>query len=171
MRLPHSPREPGIGRLCRVPTVENGEPLVDNQLYRASGCNKLNRGTGPGTHQFLSPFLVELRRLDDLKNNDHVEMSIYSTEEGEAADGRRMFSFRVRMDGKFTGERLSHLNHRQFGISVLLNVLGQFPRISLTSGYRRNVVSYAQSTYLNRIRQKIDRIGKASKRRLPIAWN
>ncbi len=29
MRLPHSPREPGIGRLCRVPTVENGEPLVD----------------------------------------------------------------------------------------------------------------------------------------------
>src|SRR3989442_1698761 len=64
---------------------ENGEPLVDNQLYRASGCNKLNRGTGPGTHQFLSPFLVELRGLDDLKNNDHVEMSIYSTEEGEAA--------------------------------------------------------------------------------------
>src|SRR5258708_3056559 len=29
MRLPHSPREPGIGRLCRVPTEENGEPLVD----------------------------------------------------------------------------------------------------------------------------------------------
>jgi zinc D-Ala-D-Ala dipeptidase len=29
MRVPHSPREPGIGRLCRVPTVENGEPLVD----------------------------------------------------------------------------------------------------------------------------------------------
>jgi D-alanyl-D-alanine dipeptidase len=29
MRLPHSPREPGIGRLCRVPTVENGEALVD----------------------------------------------------------------------------------------------------------------------------------------------
>lgn len=29
MRVPHSPREPGIGRLCRVPTVDNGEPLVD----------------------------------------------------------------------------------------------------------------------------------------------
>jgi D-alanyl-D-alanine dipeptidase len=29
MRVPHSPREPGISRLCRVPTVENGEPLVD----------------------------------------------------------------------------------------------------------------------------------------------
>jgi zinc D-Ala-D-Ala dipeptidase len=29
MRVPNSPREPGIGRLCRVPTVENGEPLVD----------------------------------------------------------------------------------------------------------------------------------------------
>jgi D-alanyl-D-alanine dipeptidase len=29
VREPHSPREPGIGRLCRVPTVDNGEPLVD----------------------------------------------------------------------------------------------------------------------------------------------
>jgi D-alanyl-D-alanine dipeptidase len=28
-RLPGSPREPGITRLCRVPTVECGEPLVD----------------------------------------------------------------------------------------------------------------------------------------------
>lgn len=28
-RLPGSPREPGISRLCRVPTVECGEPLVD----------------------------------------------------------------------------------------------------------------------------------------------
>jgi zinc D-Ala-D-Ala dipeptidase len=28
-RMPGSPREPGITRLCRVPTVECGEPLVD----------------------------------------------------------------------------------------------------------------------------------------------
>jgi D-alanyl-D-alanine dipeptidase len=28
-RLPGSPREPGISRLCRVPTAECGEPLVD----------------------------------------------------------------------------------------------------------------------------------------------
>jgi zinc D-Ala-D-Ala dipeptidase len=29
LRLPGSPREPGITRLCLVPTVECGEPLVD----------------------------------------------------------------------------------------------------------------------------------------------
>ena len=69
----------------------NGEPAVDNQLYRAIGCSKLARGTGPGTHQYLDPFLIELRGLDDLKNNDHVEMSLYSTGDGDvslkAADG------------------------------------------------------------------------------------
>ncbi len=69
----------------------NGEPLVDNQLYRALGCSKLSRGTGASTHQYLDPFLIELRGLDDLKNNDHVEMSIYSTADGDlslkAADG------------------------------------------------------------------------------------
>jgi len=69
-------------KTCAHPKFEglNGEPLVDNQLYRAVGCSKLARGTTPGTRQYLDPFLIELRGLDDLKNNDHVELGIYSTD-------------------------------------------------------------------------------------------
>ena len=69
----------------------NGEPLVDNQLYRVSGCSKLNRGTERQTDSYMRRFLVELRGVDDLKNNDHVKVGIYSTAEGKvslkAADG------------------------------------------------------------------------------------
>ena len=69
----------------------NGEPHVDNQFYRVSGCSKLNRGTERQTDKYLPAFLVELRGVDDLQNDDHVEMGIYSTAQGEislkAADG------------------------------------------------------------------------------------
>ncbi len=64
----------------------NGEPLADNQLYRASGCSKLNRGTELQSQQYLErAFLIELRGVDDLKNDDHVEMSLYSMADGEAS--------------------------------------------------------------------------------------
>ena len=57
----------------------NGESAVDNQLYRASGCSKLNRGTELQSEQYLErAFLVELRGVDDLQNDDDVEMGIYS---------------------------------------------------------------------------------------------
>ena len=69
----------------------NGEPRVDNQLYRVSGCSKLNRGTEKQTDMYLPVFLVELRGVDNLQNDDHVEMGIFSPAAGEvslkAADG------------------------------------------------------------------------------------
>jgi hypothetical protein len=49
------------------------------------------------------------------------------------------------MRGKFTGERLSHLNHRQFGISVLLIVFRYFLSNSLFR-LPSEFFSYAQST-------------------------
>jgi hypothetical protein len=44
----------------------------------------------------------------------------------EAADGGRIFSFRAGVCGKFTSKRLSHFDHTQFGVSVLLIVFRQF---------------------------------------------
>ena len=61
-------------------TGVNGEPAIDNQLYRAVGCSKMVRGTGPGGGGD-SRFLIELRGLDDPKNDDHVEVGIYSTDD------------------------------------------------------------------------------------------
>jgi hypothetical protein len=64
----------------------NGEPIVDNQLYRVSGCSKLNRGTEPQSTQYLErAFLVELRGVDDVKNDDRVEMSLYSMADTESS--------------------------------------------------------------------------------------
>jgi hypothetical protein len=71
-------------------TGVNGEPAVDNQLYRAVGCSKMHRSTGPGTHAYIDPFLIEIRGLDDPKNDDHVEVGIYSTDDTplQGADGK-----------------------------------------------------------------------------------
>ena len=67
---------------CEHPKFEglNGEPAVDNQLYRAVGCYKSRRGTGESQQQGseLDPFLIELRGVDDLENDRHVEVGIYS---------------------------------------------------------------------------------------------
>ena len=67
---------------CEHPKFEglNGEPAVDNQLYRAVGCYKSRRGTGESQQQGseLDPFLIELRGVDDLENDRQVEVGIYS---------------------------------------------------------------------------------------------
>lgn len=63
----------------------NGEPLVDNQLYRVSGCSKLNRGTELPTKQYINAFLIELRGVDDLKNDDRVDVGVYSLADGEVS--------------------------------------------------------------------------------------
>lgn len=67
---------------CEHPKFEglNGEPAVDNQLYRAVGCYKSRRGTGESQQQGseLDPFLIELRGVDDLENDRRVEVGIYS---------------------------------------------------------------------------------------------
>jgi D-alanyl-D-alanine dipeptidase len=81
MRLPHSPREPGIGRLCRVPTVENGEPLVDlcpecpevvisacPTFARAAVARMLNAAQAllpPGHHLRVSTALRTLQQQSD----------------------------------------------------------------------------------------------------------
>ncbi|MXY17137.1 MAG: hypothetical protein F4Y57_09130 [Acidobacteria bacterium] len=67
---------------CEHPKFDglNGEPAVDNQLYRAVGCYKSRRGTGESQQQGseLDPFLIELRGVDDLENDRQVEVGIYS---------------------------------------------------------------------------------------------
>ena len=69
----------------------NGEPAVDNQLYRALGCVKVYDGdirarggdtpTEQRTRRALDLYLIELRGLDDVRNDDKVEVGIYSTED------------------------------------------------------------------------------------------
>jgi hypothetical protein len=70
----------------------NGEPAIDNQLYRAMGCSKMHRGPGPTPRAVLDPFLIELRGLNDLKNDDFVQVGIYSTDDTplQGPDGRAL---------------------------------------------------------------------------------
>jgi hypothetical protein len=70
----------------------NGEAAVDNQLYRAMGCSKMVRGTGPQARAYIDPFLIEIRGLDDLKNDDHVEVGIFSTDDTplQGSDGNSL---------------------------------------------------------------------------------
>jgi hypothetical protein len=75
-------------------------------------------------------------------------------EKGQTVDGCRILSFRVSVGGKFTGQRAPNLNHRRFGITMILKVLGHFVQSSF-SGYRQFCNLHAS----NRIRQKIGRIG------------
>ena len=69
---------------CEHPKFEglDGEPAVDNQLYRAVACYKSRRGTAESEQQGggLDPFLIEIRDLDDPRNDDRVEVGIYSLE-------------------------------------------------------------------------------------------
>jgi len=61
----------------------NGDPAVDNQLYRALGCYKSTRGTAESEQSLggaLDAFLIELRGVDDLRNDRRVEVGVYSLE-------------------------------------------------------------------------------------------
>ena len=72
---------------------EAGEPAVDNQLYRAVGCAKNVRGLGPPLAPVrIDPFLVEIRGIDDPKNDAQVEVGIYSSEDTplQGPDGQMM---------------------------------------------------------------------------------
>jgi len=67
----------------------NGELAVDNQLYRALGCVRVYDGdirarggdtlAEQRTRRALDLYLIELRGLDDLRNDDDVAVGIYST--------------------------------------------------------------------------------------------
>jgi hypothetical protein len=98
---------------------ENGEPGIDNQLYRAVGCSKMHRSTGPMAHAYIDPFLIEIRGLDDPKNDDHVEVGIYSTDDTplQGPDGKAMANqtlaitknpkWRTTVAGKIVGGQLT----------------------------------------------------------------
>jgi hypothetical protein len=68
----------------------NGESGVDNQLYRAIGCTKY-RSPVPQLHPHIysDPFLIELSGVDDSRNDDHVDVRIYSPQDAaiEGSDG------------------------------------------------------------------------------------
>ena len=65
----------------------NGEGAVDNQLYRALGCHKSTRGGGEKVQgekhasSELEPYMIEIRGLDNVQNDDSVEVGVYSTED------------------------------------------------------------------------------------------
>jgi hypothetical protein len=98
---------------------ENGEPGIDNQLYRAVGCSKMHRSTEPMAHAYIDPFLIEIRGLDDPKNDDHVEVGIYSTDDTplQGPDGKAMANqtlaitknpkWRTTVPGKIVGGQLT----------------------------------------------------------------
>jgi hypothetical protein len=70
-------------------TGMNGEPAVDNQLYRAMGCSKLVRSTAPMAKMYMDHFLVEIHGIDDMQNDDHIEVGIYTPEDAplQGSDG------------------------------------------------------------------------------------
>lgn len=59
----------------------SGEAAVDNQLFRALGCSKSWRLQPDSGGRYFDSYLIEVRGLDDLRNDDHVEVGIYSTED------------------------------------------------------------------------------------------
>jgi hypothetical protein len=74
-------------------TGTDGEAGVDNQLYRAVGCAKNVRGLGPPANPVrVDPFLIEVSGIDDPKNDDHVEVGVYSTDDTpiQGSDGQAL---------------------------------------------------------------------------------
>ena len=79
----------------------DGEPSVDNQLYRAMGCAKIDRGTkekdGHDAFHFaymnermregLFTYLIEITGNKDLRNSDNVEVGIYQGIDPVLQDG------------------------------------------------------------------------------------
>jgi hypothetical protein len=82
-----------------------------------------------------------------------------NTEKEEAPDGSWMFPFRVRVGGELTGQRLPHLDKRQFGITVALKVRCHLSNPLFRLAPERFRVHNRQPP--DRIRQRIGRIGKA----------
>ncbi|MBM3514072.1 MAG: hypothetical protein FJX59_10195 [Alphaproteobacteria bacterium] len=75
-------------------TGTDGEAGVDNQLYRAMGCAKAWRGTDATGSEMqikynaymkdgLHNYLIELKGVNDRRNDPEVEVGFYSTEENQ----------------------------------------------------------------------------------------
>ena len=133
---------------CAHPKFEglNGEPAVDNQLYRAVGCYKSARGTAESEQQGprFDPFLIELRGLDDPQNDDRVEVGIYTIPQDDlilqSAGGEALpyQSFRVTSNPTWrtettgrvvNGELLTDTVDRMFLRNVMPN-MGHFGQVS-----------------------------------------
>jgi hypothetical protein len=73
-------------------TSVNGEPSVDNQLFRAMGCAKARASAGAGGGEGGDPYLIEIRGINDPKSDDHVEVGIYSTDDVplKGSDGKTL---------------------------------------------------------------------------------
>lgn len=62
----------------------DGTQGVDNQFWRAVGCNRSYQSAGPsnvfGTEMYTGAWgiLIRIGDVDDLKNDDHVEVGIYA---------------------------------------------------------------------------------------------
>jgi hypothetical protein len=76
-------------------TSPEGEPGIDNQLFRAIGCNENFRGPTGIMHNLANQFaqrtnynrvLLELTDVDSLTNDDHVEVTIYRGRDRLLAD-------------------------------------------------------------------------------------
>jgi hypothetical protein len=107
-------------------TGVNGEPAIDNQLYRAMGCSKLARSTMRTSKMTMDHYVIEVRGIDNPVNDDHVEVGVYTPEETpiQGADGsalpnqtltitsnprwRTTFQGRI-VDGKLTTEPVTAL--------------------------------------------------------------
>ena len=109
-------------RTCEHPKFEglSGEAAVDNQLYRALGCYKSARGTVESEQSLMGapdPFLIELRGLDDLQNDEQVEVGIYSMEAGDlilrspAGEPLPLQSFRVSSNPEWRTEVIGRIEN------------------------------------------------------------
>lgn len=91
-------------------TGVDGAAGVDNQLWRAIGCIKIFRAEGDAQQaeatlvSALAPTLIELRGVDDPRNDPDVVVNIYAALDPVARDGRGgamlQVSYRTSMDAK-----------------------------------------------------------------------
>jgi hypothetical protein len=74
-------------------TGVDGEAGVDNQLFRAVGCAKNVRGLGPPPNPVrIDPFLMVISGIDNERNDDHVDVGIYSSDDTplQGSDGQAL---------------------------------------------------------------------------------
>ena len=114
---------------CAHPKFEglSGEAAVDNQLYRAIGCYKPARGTAESEQggPRLDAFLIEIRGLDDLQNDDRVEVGIYTIPQDDLIIGSQVGaplpnqSFHVSSNPKWRNETTGRIVNGELVTDVL----------------------------------------------------
>ena len=86
----------------------SGDAAVDNQLYRALGCSKSWRLQPDSGGRYFDSYLIEVRGLDNARNDDHVEVGIYSTDDvsmrSQTGEHLPNQSFRVTLNPRWRTE-------------------------------------------------------------------